>query len=231
MGEDSALRRAIYQADAYKWWVYSTIGLALFFTVLDYGSVNVAMPSIETYFDADLATVQWVVIGYALVISVLVLPMGRLGDMLNRKSVYLAGLVLFSIGAGLAGTSQSLAMLIGFKVLQGVGSAMVQANGNAIVLSVFPGSERGKALGLNMAVVGSGVIVGSALGGILVGQFGWRSVFFLASGAGLIALMSSSMIPGPPPSGAPGRGWARAPLRLDWGRHVRRGVVSCSFSR
>ncbi len=194
LGEDSALRRAIYQTDAYKWWVYSTIGLALFFTVLDYGSVNVAMPTIETYFDADLATVQWVVIGYALVISVLVLPMGRLGDMLNRKSVYLAGLVLFSLGAGLAGTSQSLAMLIGFKALQGVGSAMVQANGNAIVLSVFPGSERGKALGLNMAVVGSGVIVGSALGGILVGQFGWRSVFFLASGAGLVALTSSSMI-------------------------------------
>ena len=170
------------------------MAVGTFFTVVDHGSVNVALPRIESHFDTDLPTVQWVVVGYALAISVLLLPMGRMGDVLNRKSVYLTGLALFALGAGLAGTSQNVPMLITFKVLQGAGSAMVQGNGMATILSVFPASERGKALGLNMSVVGSGIIVGSAVGGLLVSALGWRSVFFVASGAGLVALASSALI-------------------------------------
>ena len=166
----------------------------MFITVVDHGSVNVALPSIETHFDTDLPTVQWVVVGYALAISVLLLPMGRLGDIANRKSVYLAGFGLFALGAGLAGAALNIPMLIGGKILQGAGSAMVQGNGMAIVLSVFPGSERGKALGLNMSVVGSGVIAGSALGGVLVSALGWRSVFFVAAVAGLVTIAASAMI-------------------------------------
>ncbi|MCL0102311.1 MFS transporter, partial [Dehalococcoidia bacterium] len=145
-------RDRIARSPSYKWWVFASISIGTFISVVDHGSVNVALPRIESHFGTDLPTVQWVVVGYALAISVLLLPMGRLGDILNRKSVYIIGLGIFVLGAGLAGSAQSIPMLITFKVLQGVGSAMVQGNGMATNLSAFPGSERGKALGLNISV-------------------------------------------------------------------------------
>ena len=188
------MRQAIIQSASYKWWVFATISIGTFISVVDHGSVNVALPSIESHFKTDLPTVQWVVVGYALAISVLLLPMGRLGDMFSRKRVYIGGLGLFVVGAGLAGSAQSLPMLIGFKVLQGVGSAMIQGNGMATIISVFPDRERGKALGLTVSVVGTGAIVGQPLGGLLVSALGWRSVFSLAVVVGLLAIVASAII-------------------------------------
>ena len=89
----------------FKWWIFSTIAIGTFLSVIDHGSVQVALPSIERHFGADLPTVQWVVVGYALAISVLILPMGRLGDIIGRKQVYVAGMVIFVAAAGLAGLS------------------------------------------------------------------------------------------------------------------------------
>ncbi len=188
------MRQAILKSPSYKWWVFATIALGTFISVVDHGSVNVALPRIESHFNTDLPTVQWVVVGYALTISVLLLPMGRLGDMFDRKRIYIIGLVFFVIGAGLAGFSQNLPMLIGFKVVQGIGSAMIQGNGMAAILSVFPGTERGKALGANLSVVGSGAIVGPALGGFLVSGLGWRAVFFVAVVVGVLAIILSSIV-------------------------------------
>ena len=188
------MRQRITQSGSYKWWVFATIAVGTFISVVDHGSVNVALPTIERHFKTDLPTVQWVVIGYALAISVLLLPMGRLGDMFSRKRVYIGGLGLFVVGAGLAGSAQNLPMLIGFKVLQGAGSAMIQGNGMAAILSVFPDRERGKALGLNVSVVGTGAIIGPALGGLLVSGLGWRSVFYLAVVVGILAIVASSII-------------------------------------
>lgn len=187
-------RDRIARSPSYKWWVFASISIGTFISVVDHGSVNVALPRIESHFGTDLPTVQWVVVGYALAISVLLLPMGRLGDILNRKSVYIIGLGIFVLGAGLAGSAQSIPMLITFKVLQGVGSAMVQGNGMATNLSAFPGSERGKALGLNISVVGTGAIVGPALGGLLVSGFGWRSVFYVAVVVGIVAMIAAFVV-------------------------------------
>lgn len=177
-----------------KWWVFGTIAIGTFISVLDQTSVNVALPSIETHFGTDLPAVQWVTIGYALAISVLLLPMGRLGDMISRKRVYITGLVVFSAGAALAGAAPNLPMLVGFKVFQGAGSAMIQGNAIATILSVFPGTERGKVLGLNLSVVGVGAIVGPAVGGLLVSGLGWRSVFIVPALAGLIAIAAAATV-------------------------------------
>lgn len=124
----------------------------------------VALPEIESYFDADLPTVQWVVIGYALAISVLLLPMGRLGDMAGRRRIYILGFYIFVLAAALAGCSRWLGLptLILAKVLQGIGSAMIQGNGMATIIAVFPGDQRGKALGYHLSVVGAGAIAGPA---------------------------------------------------------------------
>ncbi len=166
-------------------------------SAIDLSSVNVALPRIERYFETDLPTVQWVPVGYALAISVMLMPVGRLGDLFNRKRVYIAGFAVFALGATAAGLSQSIGMLIGAKVFQGFGAAMIQGNGVATVLSIFPGTERGKALGLHMTVVGLGVIVGPALGGALVGEFGWRSVFFVNGPVSLIGIAAAAVILNP----------------------------------
>jgi len=114
--------------------------------------------------------------------------------MFNRKNVYVTGLGIFVIGAALASLANSIPLLIGFKILQGVGSAMVQGNGMATTLSIFPGNERGKALGLNIGVVGTGGIVGPALGGTLVSALDWRAVFYVAVIVGLVAMVAAALI-------------------------------------
>jgi EmrB/QacA subfamily drug resistance transporter len=162
----------------YKWWAFGAITIGTFSSVVDYGSVNIALPSIANHFSADIPTVQWVVIGFTLTISALLLPMGRLADLMGLKRVYLWGSLALIVGAALAGASADLAILILSRIIQGCGAAMTQGTGMAIVISAFPGSERGKAIGFMMTTVGVGAIAGPALGGFLVDVLGWRSVFF-----------------------------------------------------
>ena len=180
--------QTITQSANYKWWVFGIIGVGTFLSVIDHGAVAVALPRIESHFNTDLPTVQWVVVGHLLTISVLVLPMGRLADIVGRKQVYIAGFTMFVLAAALAGFSTVLAVLITARVIQGVGAAMLQGNGMAMIASIFPANERGKALGSHLSVVGAGSITGSALGGVLVSALGWRSVFFLHVPVGIIAI-------------------------------------------
>jgi EmrB/QacA subfamily drug resistance transporter len=162
----------------YKWWAFGAIAIGTFSSVVDYGSVNIALPSIARHFVTDIPTVQWVVIGFLLTIAALLLPMGRMADLLGLKKVYIWGSLVLILGAALAGSSSNLPMLIGSRILQGCGAAMTQGIGMAIVTRAFPGSERGKAIGFMMTTVGVGAIAGPALGGLLVDLLGWRSVFF-----------------------------------------------------
>jgi len=118
-----------------KWQVFGTIAVGSFLSVVDHGSVLVALPQIESHFSSDLPTVQWLVIGYALAISVFMLPMGRLGDIVPRKHIYVLGFVIFVLAAGLAGVSPNLGTLITAKVIQGIGSAMIQGNGMATIMA------------------------------------------------------------------------------------------------
>ena len=179
------MRKTIAQSANYKWWAFGTVAVGTMLSLIDEMSVLIALPNIESHFDVDLTTVQWVVVGYSLAISVFLLPMGRLADVIGRKQVYVAGFATLVVGAALAGLSANLPMLVGARVLEGVGLAMLQGNGIAIITSVFPGSERGKVLGFHLAAVGIGAIVGPALGGFLVSSFGWRSVFLLNISVGI----------------------------------------------
>ena len=179
---------------SFKWVVFATIAIGTFVSVVDNGSVLIALPDIAAHFHADLPTVQWVVVGNALAISVLILPTGRLGDIVGRKWVYIGGLAIFVAGSALAGVAVNLPWVISAKVFQGAGSAMIQGNGMATVISAFSGAERGKALGTHMSVVGSGAIAGPAVGGLLVAAFGWRSVFFVNVPIGLLTILASMYV-------------------------------------
>ena len=162
----------------YKWYAFAAMAVGTFASVVDHGSVGVALPSVATYFRTDIPGVQWLVIGFAMTIIALLLPMGRLADLIGARRVYLMGCGALVIGSICAGLSTGLGLLILSRILQGAGAAMTQGTGMAIVIGAFPPGERGKAIGMIMTMVGTGAVAGPALGGFLVDAFGWRAVFF-----------------------------------------------------
>ena len=208
----------------YKYWAYGAIAIGTFASVVDYGSVNIALPRIAEHFQTDLPSVQWVVIGYALTISAFLLPMGRLADLLGRRNVYIAGSLVFVLGAALASLSPNLGLLVLFRILQGIGAAMTQGTGMAIIASTFPANERGKAIGLIMTVVGTGGVAGPAVGGLLVSALDWRWVFFFNVPLGLLAVAAGLAILGSRRASDEGRG---EPERgFDWlGAGLSSGVL------
>lgn len=198
---------AVRQSTSYKWWAFIAVAIGTFASVADQVSVNVALHPVARHFDSDIPTVQWVVISYTLTISALLLPMGRLSDIIGLKRVYIIGSLVFALFAVAAGLSTDLGLLIGSRVVQGAGAAMTQGTGMAIIAAAFPNNERGKAIGLMMGVVSSGAIVGPALGGFLLDLLGWRAVFLvnipmiaLSIGLGLAVLSNQN---GGPSAGGP----------------------------
>ena len=184
------MRSTIFRSANYKYWAFGAIAIGTFGSVVDYGSVIIALPSVAAHYRTDLPTVQWVVIGFALTVSALLLPMGRLSDLVGRRRVYIIGTLVFSLAAALAGLSSNLTTLISARIIQGLGAAMTQGTGMAMIISVFPQSERGKAIGMTMTVVGVGAIAGPVLGGLLVDALGWRSVFFINVPLGLLGIVA-----------------------------------------
>ena len=184
----------VRQSANYKYLALGAVGIGTFMSVVDHGSVNLSLPTIATHFKTDIPSVQWVVIAYTLTISALLLPMGRLADLVGRKRVYIAGLGAFIAGAVLSGSSTKLPMLVLARTVQGCGAGMTQGTGMAIIASGFPGAERGKAIGLLMTVVGIGSIAGPAIGGLLVEAFGWRYVFLVAVPLGVVGLVAGLLI-------------------------------------
>lgn len=178
----------------YKWWVFSAVALGTLTSVMNHGGMSVALPTIAQHFDADLSIAQWVVIAEGLAISALILPMGRLSDIIGRKTVYLSGLIVFIAAALLATGAQSVVALIAFKTIQGLGAAMTQGTGMAMVTSVFPANERGKGIGSHASVVGTGGVLGPIIGGFLITAFDWRWLFYVNALMGITATLAILMI-------------------------------------
>lgn len=178
----------------YKWWVILCVEIGTLVTVADIGEVNVAMPTIADRFSTDLSTVQWLATGYLLATSTLLMPMGRLSDIMGRKRIYVWGLLIFTLGALLACTASNLQALILFRMFQGMGIGMVHGNQMAIISSIFPSEERGKALGIHMTMVGIALIIGPAVGGVLVDSLGWRSVFYINVPLGLLCAVAPMLV-------------------------------------
>ena len=186
--------QTVKQGPNYKYWGFGAIAIGFFASVVDHGSVNIALPTIASHFGTDLPTVQWVVIAFALTVSAFILPMGRLSDLLGHKEVYVAGSLVTIGGAALAGFATHLPMLILARIVMGLGAAMSQGTGMAIVTAIFPANQRGKAIGLVMTIVGTGAVAGPAVGGLLVGALGWRSVFFFNVPLGIAGVLATMVI-------------------------------------
>ncbi|HLB71600.1 MAG TPA: MFS transporter [Candidatus Methanoperedens sp.] len=171
----------------YKWKAMFTVWIGIFMATLDGSIVNVALPTLTKYFMTDITTIEWVVMAYLLTITSLLLSLGRISDMVGRKPVFAAGLAIFTIGSGLCAIATSEVQLILYRVFQGIGAAMMMATGIAIITHVFPAKERGKAMGLIGTVVSIGTMAGPVLGGFLIVNVGWQSIFYINIPVGIIA--------------------------------------------
>lgn len=178
----------------YHWWVYCTVAVGVFMTVMDQSALNIALPAIANHFQSTLPGVQWIVLSYILATSVLFLPVGRISDIFGRRKLFMAGLIVFVCGSLMAGLTDSYNLLIAAKILQAAGAASIQVNGMAMITGAFPDSERGKALGMYMTIIGLGSICGPILGGWLTSTFGWRWVFFLSVPVGLVAMIFITLL-------------------------------------
>jgi EmrB/QacA subfamily drug resistance transporter len=185
-----------------KWLILTSVSLGSLMATLDGSIVNIALPAIETDFRIGLNSVEWVVVAYLLVVGSLLLPFGRLGEVLTFKRVYLAGFAIFTVASVCCGASPNAAMLVAFRVVQGVGAAMLMAMGPAIVAHTFHDHERGRALGLNGVSVAIGLSLGPALGGILTQVATWRAIFLINLPIGLLAILWAARVL---PSEKPGK--------------------------
>lgn len=169
-----------------KWLVMSAVAMGIFLGTIDGSIVNVALPTLVGDLQTNFAIVQWVVLAYLLTLGTLLLGIGRLADIYGKKPIYVSGFLVFTFGSVLCGLAPTVYWLIGLRILQAIGAAMIFALGPAIITEAFPDKERGKALGITGSIVSLGIISGPVVGGLLIGALSWHWIFFVNLPIGLL---------------------------------------------
>ncbi|NLN88318.1 MAG: MFS transporter [Syntrophomonadaceae bacterium] len=162
-----------------KWRVFLIIAVGILISTLDSSILNIANPSIAREFGVELQDIQWVVNAYLLVITSTLIFFGRLGDLDGSNRIFTWGFMVFALGSLGCSLSRSLMILVGMRILQGLGASMMMATGIGIVSNIFPDAERGKALGLTGTMVALGNMLGPGIGGLLLASFKWPVIFLI----------------------------------------------------
>lgn len=165
------------------------VTMTSFMTPFMSSSVTLALPAMGNELSMNAKLLSWIATANLLASAVFLVPFGRIADIKGRKRIYLYGIEIFTISSLLLGLSPSAFWLILFRILQGIGAAMIFGTGIALISSVYEAEDRGKALGLNAAAVYTGLSLGPFLGGFLTEHFGWRSVFFANVFLGIIVIV------------------------------------------
>jgi EmrB/QacA subfamily drug resistance transporter len=178
------------------WAILITLSLGFFMTLLDLTIVNIAIPDMITALGASLDEILWVVNAYVLVLAVLLITAGRLGDLRGQRTLFVAGVVVFTLASLACGLSPNPTLLIAFRAVQGIGAALLMPQTMAIIIGTFPAERRGTALGIWGAVAGLATVAGPTLGGVLVTYASWRWIFIVNVPIGVIVLvMTFAFIP------------------------------------
>lgn len=171
----------------YKWVVLINTTVGVVMSSLDGSILTISLPSIMHSVNASVVEVMWMVMGYSLMTTALLLPLARLADMKGRVKLYNLGFAIFTLSSGLCGFSQTGTQLLAFRLVQAVGAALLISNSTALVIDAFPDWQRGTALGINMLAGTTGFLAGTILGGAITEFVSWRYIFFINLPFGLFA--------------------------------------------
>jgi EmrB/QacA subfamily drug resistance transporter len=169
-------------------WSLASLSLTMLLASLGTSSANVALPTLAQAFDASFQDVQWIVLAYLLAITTVIVSVGRLGDLIGRRRLMLAGLFLFTAASVLCGAAPALWVLVVARAAQGLGAAVMMALTMAFVGETIPKEKTGSAMGLLGTMSAVGTALGPSLGGVLIAGLGWRAIFFINLPLGLFAL-------------------------------------------
>jgi EmrB/QacA subfamily drug resistance transporter len=172
-----------------KWWTLIAVSVAIFMLLLDITVVNVALPDIQRSLHSNFKDLQWVVNAYSLTLAAFLLTAGAIADLVGRRRVFVAGLIVFTVASAICGLSGSPLALNLARAVQGVGGAMMFATSLALIASAFHGKERGVAFGVFGGVIGAAVAVGPVVGGVITSGIGWEWIFFVNVPIGIGAVM------------------------------------------
>jgi EmrB/QacA subfamily drug resistance transporter len=172
-----------------RWWTLGAMCFALAMVMLDNTVTNVALPSIQRSFDASLSALEWTVNAYTLSFAVLLVTGGRLGDILGRRRVFLAGVVIFAAASATIAASPNEGWLVAFRAVQGVGAALMMPATLSIITNAFPPQERGKAIGTWAGVSAIALAIGPLLGGWLTEDVTWRAIFIINVPVAVVAVI------------------------------------------
>src|SRR5215204_7614932 len=206
-------------AERNPWLILIVLCGAIFMLLLDTTIVNVAQQKIKEGLSADLSQIQWILDSYILAFAVLMLSFGRIGDIFGRKKMFVAGMAIFIAASGLCGISHWIANLVGIpgataligaRVLQGIGGALMMPQTLSLITVAFPPQKRGAAMGVWGSVVAMGAVLGPLLGGYIVTDYPWEWIFLINIPVGIVAILATlAVVPE-----------SRDPLatgKLDWG--------------
>src|SRR5437870_10572469 len=177
-------------AENKKWWTLGAVSVGLFMIMLDNTVVNVALPSMRNSLHMSLSELEWVVAGYALTFAAFMLIGGKLADFLGRRLVFMIGLAIFT-GASLAcGLASNGGFLIGARIVQGLGGAMMNPATLSIIAATFAPRERGRAIGIWAGVSALALAIGPLVGGLLTQHVNWNWIFFVNVPVGIVGLLA-----------------------------------------
>ena len=183
------MRARIFDVANRKWWTLAAVAFGLFMIMLDNTIVNVALPSIQRDLAIGVSELEWIVNGYALTFAVLMLTGGKLADLLGRRRIFIAGLAIFTVSSLVCGLASSAEMLIGARVVQGVGAALMSPATLSIITATFPRRERGMALGIWAGVSATALAIGPLVGGAITEHIDWSWIFFINVPIGALGII------------------------------------------
>lgn len=198
MSDDSAPTRPTN-----PWVILATVSIGTLMATIDASSVNVALPTIAREFGVTIAQVSWISISYFLVITALLLAVGRLSDLTSRRLVFSLGMGIFGGASGLCALAPDLGTLVACRCLEAIGGAMIMANSPALIASAFPGARRGRALGTVTLVATVGSSLGPTVGGLLTATVGWHGLFLINLPIGIAGVVMGLRVLGGVPQARP----------------------------
>jgi len=177
-----------------KWWTLAAVSFGLFMIMLDNTIVNVALPSIQRDLKIGISELEWVVNGYALTFAVLMLTGGKLADMLGRRRIFIVGLVIFTLSSLACGLAPNAHMLIGARVVQGAGAALMNPATLSIITATFPPRQRGMAIGIWAGTSAMALAIGPLVGGLITQYIDWSWIFFINVPIGVLGIVVARLV-------------------------------------